>query len=144
MRKFTSKLAPIIKEYLEFRSTLGYANHHEYFLSIFDAYYSEYHPELKTLTKESVRGWLNYEISCGRVLVHGFICSVRQLAQYMGNGAYVLPTTVIPKKPKSIPYMLTDDELSRLFAAIDNIKGQTDRFIKSMEHKVYGYVSYVQ
>jgi len=51
MRKFKSKLAPIIGEYLEFRRTLGYSNNQEYFLAMFDAYYCEYHPDLETMTK---------------------------------------------------------------------------------------------
>lgn len=132
MKTFTSRLAPIIKEYLEFRTTLGYTNTHEYYLAMFDAYCSEYHPELETLTKESVRGWLNYEALRGRSVVAGFFGSIRALALYMGNGAYIMPTTTMPKKPTLIPYMMTDDELLRLFVAVDNIKGQTDRLLKTM------------
>jgi integrase len=138
VREFASKLAPAIKEYLEFRKTLGYATErHESYLAMLDAYYNTHHPELGTLTKESVRGWLNYEASRGRGFADGYFSSVRRLAQYMGNGAYIVPTTAKPKKPKYIPYMLTDDELSRLFAVIDNIKGQTDRFIKLMAPTIF-------
>jgi integrase len=132
MRNFSSKLAPIIKEYLNFRNTLGYSGRHEKYLSSFDAYCHEYHPDLETLTKESVRGWVSYEASRGRSGMYNKIGAVRMLALYMGNGAYVLPTTAVSKKPKSMPYILTDDELSRLFAAADNIKGATNDSIKTM------------
>lgn len=50
----------------------------------------------------------------------------------MGNGAYILPTKAVPKQPICTPYILTDDELSRLFAASDNIKGRTSKIIKLM------------
>jgi len=66
MKDLTSKLAPVIKEYLEFRKTLGYSNRPEKHLAMFDAYCREYHPDLETLTKESVRGWISYETSRGR------------------------------------------------------------------------------
>jgi integrase len=133
MSSFKSKLAPIIKEFLEYRKSLGYSGYrHEKPLAMLDDYYSMYHCELKTLTKESVRGWVRYEISRGDMGMYNKISAVRMLAQYMGNGAYVLPTTAIPKRPVSMPYILTDDELSRLFAAADNMKGNTDNSVKLM------------
>ena len=123
MRKFTSKLAPIIKEYLEYRKTLGYSlSGDEGFLSRFDNYCAEHHPDLKSLTKESVRGWINYEISHGRTGTDKKVVPLRKLAKYMGNGAYILPPKVAPKPPRCIPYILSDDELFRLFTAADNIK----------------------
>ena len=132
MRNFASKLAPIIKEYLEFRKTLGYSDRQDNHLEMFDAYCREYHPNLETLTKESVHGWVSYETSRGRGGMYNKIGSVRMLALYMGNGAYVLPTTAVSKKPKSTPYILTDDELSRLFAAADKIKDWTYGSLKTM------------
>ena len=54
------------------------------------------------------------------------------LAQYMGNGAYILPTKVVAGRPKCIPYILTDDELSRLFYAADHIGHNTNRSVKLM------------
>lgn len=123
MKQFISKLAPIIKEYLEHRNVLGYSNIHEKFLARFDAYCHEYHSDLETLTKESVRGWVNHEISQGRGRMHSRVASVRNLARYMGNGAYILPETTAVKAPKnSMPYIMTDDELSRFFVAVDNMK----------------------
>jgi len=132
MKNFASKLAPVIQEYLEFRNTLGRCGRHEEYLTAFDVYYCEHHPELATLTKESVRGWVSYETLRGRGGMYNKISAIRMLALYMGNGAYVLPTTAVSKKPKSVPYILTDDELFRLFSAADNVKGRTDGLLKSM------------
>lgn len=130
MSNFKSRLAPIIKEYIEFRQTLGYSNSQDYYLAQFDAYCHEHHPDLTALTKESVRGWVHYETSRGRTGMLAKVSSVRMLALYMGNGAYVLPTSAVSKQPKCTPYILTDDELSRLFAAVDDIKGNTAQSLK--------------
>jgi len=55
------------------------------------------------------------------------------LALYIGNGAYILPTSAVSKQPICTPYILTDDELSRVFAAADNIKMRsTSRMLKAM------------
>lgn len=130
MKNFTSKLAPVIKEYLEFRNTLGYSKCHEYYLERFDNYCREYHPGLEALTKESVRGWISYETTRRRGGMDKQVSAVRMLAQYMGNGAYILPATAASKRRKSTPYILTDDELLRLFTSADNIKNSTDKSLK--------------
>jgi integrase len=132
MRSFKSKLAPVIEEYLEHRKILGYSSRHEKHLAMLDNYCSIHHPDLELLTKESVRGWVSYEISHGVVGMYKKISAVRMLAQYMGKDAYVLPTKAVPKPPKSVTYILTDDELSRLFSAGDNMKGNTDSSVKQM------------
>jgi len=132
MRNFKSKFAPVIKEYLEHRKTLGYSDNHEKTLSKFDNYCNEYHSDLEILTKNLVSGWVNYEISRGYSGLYGEISAVRMFAQYMGNGSYVLPITAVPKRPVSVPYIMTDDELARLFIAANNIKGNTDSTIKRM------------
>ena len=135
MNKFISKLAPIIKEYLEFRNTLGYSSTHEYYLAKFDFYCFENHPDLETLTRESVRGWISHEISHGRSDLCNKVTPLRKLAKYIGNGAYILPDKAVSKPPRYVPYILSDDELSRLFAAVDNIKsGQYYRNFTNLKH----------
>lgn len=80
MRNFTSKLAPVIKEYLELRKTLGYSNRQEVHLSMLDDYYCIHYPNLDTMTKESVRGWLSYETSRGRTGMYNKIGTIRMFA----------------------------------------------------------------
>lgn len=133
MRTFKSRLAPVIKEYLEFRKTLGYSGRQENDLALFDAYCLEYYPDIETLTKESVRGWVNYEITRGCGSMYKGVSAVRMLAQYMGNGAYILPAKATPIQPqRKMPYILTDDELTRLFAAADSIEKGPGVSIKRM------------
>jgi len=123
MKTFKSKLSAIIEEYLAFRKTLGYSAQHEIYLSMFDAYCCEHHPTVETLTKESVHGWVRYEITRGNIGMHKKVCAIRMLAKYIGNGAYVLPTKAVPRPPSTFaPYILTDDELTRLFNAADNMQ----------------------
>jgi integrase len=122
VREFTSRLAPKIKEYLEFRKMLGYySSGHEDVLEKFDSYCHEHYPESETLTKDSVRGWIGYEISQGRRRIYKKATPLRMLARYMGEGAYILPDKATPHSPRYTPYILNDDELSRLFVAADSI-----------------------
>jgi len=105
---------------------LGVNGNHEKYLGLFDLYCAEHHPGLNTLTKESVRGWISYETARGCSGMYNKVGSLRMLAHYMGNGAYILPIKAVPPKPHCTPYILTDDELSRLFTAADNIKNTTN------------------
>ena len=130
MRNFTSKLAPVIIEYLEHRSALGYSDFQERSLEMFDAYCREYHPDSETITKDIVREWIDTETSRGFKGMYNRVPAVRLLAQYMGNGAYILPPKSLPPPKPCRPYILSDDELSRLFAAADNINGNFDDSVK--------------
>jgi integrase len=132
VKNFASKFAPIIKEYLEHRKMLGYSDLHERYLLPFDRYCQEFYPNLETLTKELVRNWVSYEISRGRGGMYNTIKSIRTLALYMGNGAYVLPYKAVPKQPKCVPYILSDEELSRFFMAADNFEGRVDHLTNQM------------
>lgn len=62
MNEFKSGFAPLIKEYLEFRKSMGFSNDHEKHLKRFDAYCAEHFPDDTALTKENVRGWYADEI----------------------------------------------------------------------------------
>lgn len=132
MRDYASNLAPAIKEFIEYLDTLGYSDCHAKQLAMLDSYCLEHHPNIEVLTKEAVHGWLRYETLRGHGCMLAKATSARKLALYMGKGAYILPHKIVPKSPRYIPYILTDEELSRLFISADNIKGNIDDFIKLM------------
>jgi len=132
MKKLVSNLAPIIKEYLENRRMLGYSDVQEKHLQMFDEYMHNHQSELQTITKEAVHKWISYEISRGYGGMYDRVSSVRMLALYMGNGAYIIPNKAVEKRPECTPYILTDDELSRLFYQADNLGHNTNRFVKLM------------
>jgi integrase/recombinase XerD len=132
MKNFASNLAPIIIEYLENRKMLGYSDTQEKHLEMFDKYIHTYHAQLETITKEAVHKWISYEVSRGYGGMYDRVSAVRMLALYMGNGAYILPTKAVPKRPQCVPYILTDNELSRLFYQADNIGHNTNHSVKLM------------
>jgi integrase len=131
MKNFVSKLAPIMKEYLKHRKMLGYTDCHENPLAMFDAYCCEHYPEVETPTRETVRNWFDYETKRGYKM-YGRVGAIRCFAQYVGNGAYVLPTKAYSRLPRYVPYIFTDDELTSFFAAADSINNNFQRTIKKM------------
>jgi len=131
MKELRSNFAPIIREYLEMRKTLGYSNTHEEALVKLDAYVYDHHPNLATLNKETVRSWFTYETLRGYDMEKRVV-PIRLFAQYIGKGAYVLPSNTIPRKSRPIPYILTDKELTCLFVAADDIKGHFNKTLKLM------------
>jgi integrase len=125
--KNQSKLTQSIAEYLDFRKAMGFSDNQKKTLDRFAAYCEEHFPNADTLTNESVRGWISDETKHGRTGMYNKISSLRLFAKHLGNGAYVVPTTVVSKKPVCTPYILTDDELSRLFTAADNLESGIEK-----------------
>jgi integrase len=133
MRSYTGKLAPLFKEYLNFREAMGFSDCHAHMLHKFDEYCREHHPDVETQTKEVVRGWVSHEIAKGSTVMHRNAASVRSLAKYLGNDAYFLPSKCVPQKPPAKPpYIFTDEELSKLFHAADNLGGGREPFFKQV------------
>lgn len=89
-----------------------------------DRFCAKRFPFSAVLTREMVLTWM--EDSSGS---HGSECTVRgsvirKFAMYMngiGGAAYVLPEKMYGHTNAFVPYIFTDDELIRLFAAIDRI-----------------------
>ena len=130
MREFSSRLAPQIKSYIEFRAAMGRSDNHAQNLQYFDHFCCENYPKLEMLTKEVVRGWIAGEMTKGRGGLNNKASAIRMFAKYLGNGSYVLPTNTIPKRKKYVPYILTDDELAAFFRAVDNVNGVRDHFLR--------------
>ena len=131
MKEFSSKFAPLIVEYLEFRMAMGITTvTHENNLAYFDRFCAEYYPLLESLSKEAVRGWISYERSQEHRGLLNKVSDIRMFAKYLGNGSYMLPAGIVPKNPPFVPYILTDEELTAFFRAVDNLKYEYDPFIQ--------------
>ena len=128
MKDYTSKLAPLIKDYLEFRAAIGRSTDHAHHLLLFDKFCCVMYPELDHINKEVVRGWISDEIAKGRGSLENKAAAIRMLAKYVGNGSYILQTNAIPKKQQYTPYILTDEELAAFFHVVDNPCGNRDIF----------------
>lgn len=131
MKCFSSRLAPAIEEYLEFRKAMGRSACHEGHLELFDRFCCEQHPMLEILSKEAVLGWIAHESEKEHNALSYKASAIRQLAKYMGSGAYTLPSDFAPKKKGFTPYIFTDKELVAFFRAADSLprKGGRDAFL---------------
>lgn len=130
MSRYASKFASKIDEYLLFRKSLGFSDHHAKVLKQFDAYCVQFQPNATDLTKELVRGWFDYELRISDRNLSGRGTAIRSFAKYIGGQSYVLPMDYAPKKEKLFtPYILDDSELYTFFDAVDNFHSSRDPFI---------------
>ena len=85
----------------------------------FDLYCSQFGKTTDILTKDIVCGWISYEIASDRHCMENKVAAIRAFARHIGDNSHILPADRIPKTPNFIPYILSDEELVRLFSAID-------------------------
>lgn len=130
MKEYSSSFAPLIRDYLEFRTAMGRSEDHAVQLHFFDRYCRENHLESNYLNREVVRGWISDEVAKGRRGLENKASAIRLFAKYLGGGAYVLPRNAIPKKQDFTPYIFTDDELAAFFRAAEATKSRHDPFLR--------------
>lgn len=129
MKQYTSKFAPALESYMQFRTATGFSDHHAKVLHRFDSYCTKFHPMATELTRDVVRGWYEYEVACGFKQLGKKASTIRLFARYLGGDSYILPLDCVPKQPQYVPYILTDEELKRLFNAIDSYTLKEDPFL---------------
>lgn len=125
MKQFMSLLSHDIEQFLDLKESLGYSRKtYSYHLSKIDQYALGKYPELAIMEERLVLGWSlkreNESKNNRRIRLH----VIREFGKYqrgIGKNAYVLPTDFIDRQQQFIPYLFTDDELNRLFHAIDSI-----------------------
>ncbi len=127
---YTSCFSEYIQGMLAARNVLGYAKEpYTGALHSFDQYCLAFHPDCKEFTEHLAMSWVLGDNGDTKG-VQGRARAIFLLAQYMnlsGREAYVLPERYFGNpKPKEV-YMFTDDELSRLFSAIDALP-ESNRF----------------
>ncbi len=125
MRKITSKLVPDIIDFLELREALGYSrNSYEYQLSKIDEYVAKEFPSLAVMTEDIVLGWSSRRCNESQNTRRIRLNVIRAFGKYqkgIGKHAFVLPAEAIDKEKPFFPYLFTDEELSRLFLAVDSL-----------------------
>ncbi len=125
MIECSSLLGPYIQGFLSYREALFHKNSaYEPIMKSLDRFCVKCFPCSAVLTQEMVLTWM--EDSSGahssEHTVRGSV--IRKFAMYMngiGGAAYVLPEKMYGHTSAFVPYIFTDDELIRLFAAIDRI-----------------------
>jgi integrase/recombinase XerD len=128
IKQFSSSFKDKMWAYCGWRKSLGFSDDHEKHLLRFDAYCSEFHPYIRTLTSSLVTGWIQYEIKSNRHCIANKCAAIRSFAKYLGGDAYVLKEKYICYKRNLNPYIFTDEELTRLFAAADVLEKRGDPF----------------
>lgn len=129
MSDFISGFSTKIQEYLAFRNALGFSDDHKKHLLRFDMYCSKFGKTGNILTKDIVCGWINYEIASGRHCLENKASAIRLFAQYIGDDSYIFPTDHLPKVSNFIPNILSDEDLIKLFSAIDSAQTKGDPFL---------------
>ncbi len=122
MNHFRSHFATDILAMLQYRSALGYNNYaYETILFQFDHYCMTNYPEEIQLTQELVLSWLAQE----KTNINMKATAIRTFGKYrkaIEKSTYILYKKYGGKQAKSQPYLFTDEEMTRLFFAIDHIK----------------------
>lgn len=128
IRLFSSNFKEKMWAYCDWRKSLGFSNDHEKHLLKFDAYCSEFHPYVSSLTSSLVTGWIKYEIISNRRCIENKCSAIRSFARYLGSDAYILKENYIHYKRNFNPYIFTNGELARLFTAADVVEKRRDPF----------------
>lgn len=115
-----------LRSHVDLKQALGYKYETEAaHLKRFDRYLVENYPLATSLTKEIVLNWCrkkSYEAQanqCARASI------LRQFAKHLdsiGIEAYILPKGYYPSEPPYVPYIYTQDQLSRIFAKTDQCR----------------------
>ena len=123
---FSSRFAPDMYGMLAYKEALGYktASYSARLLCL-DRFCSDKFTDSEQLTQEIAFAWCMAGRKEGMAADRMHL--VRDFGKYLtaiGKNAYVLPTTLIPKRKPDLPYILTDYELKSFFAAADNYPHQ--------------------
>jgi integrase/recombinase XerD len=115
-----------IQNHIQLKKAIGYKYDTEAIqLKRFDEFTIEKYPDATHLTKEMVLDWCSkksYEAQanqCSRVSI------IRQFAHYLdsiGINAYSIPKNYYPREKQYVPYIYSNDELSKFFAETDKCK----------------------
>ena len=127
MREFTSKLAPLMHEYVRFQQASKHWNESSYAvnLSLFDKYCKANFPSTEQLSQEMVDGWCARRDSENNNSCRSRIYVVVSFVRYLQKRCLTdVKVPVIPRKEPHtyIPHAFTPEELTRFFNACDSIR----------------------
>ena len=120
---YTSAFAPHIIGLIEQKRALGYKYVSDAaMLRRFDAFCLERHPNETILTHEVMMDWGLKRSGEKPATLQGRLTPVRELSKYivrLGLEAYIMPKGLMPRVPRYIPHIFTNDELIRIFEQTD-------------------------
>ena len=115
-----------LEKYLQFRTGLGYTDFYnvKHRLELFTDFCIKNYGEEEYLTKEMIDSWfasIQFKKSKTQVNTVGFMRGFTRFLNSMGIPAYIPDKDYSIRSPKFIPLIYTDDELAKLFEAIDSL-----------------------
>lgn len=120
---YSSAFAPFIEGLIVQKRAMGYKYMTEVgLLRRFDAFCLERFPDETSLTRDVVFEWATRRPGEHPATLQGRVSPVKELARYMARmeiDAYILPRRMMPKVPRYMPYIYSDDELRRIFEQTD-------------------------
>lgn len=121
--EYSSVFASYIVGLIEQKRALGYKYGSEPdILRRFDTFCVERHPDETTLSREVMLDWATKRPGEHPGTLQGRITPVKELAKYMvrlGHEAFILPKGMMPRIPRYMPHIYSNDELKRIFAQTD-------------------------
>ena len=121
--EYTSAFAPYIIGLIDQKRALGYKYDSEAaLLRRFDAFCLERHPDETVLNREVMMDWAAKRPTEKPATLQCRCTPVRELSKFivrLGLEAYIMPKGLMPRVPRYIPYIYTNDELIRIFEQTD-------------------------
>jgi integrase len=121
--EYTSVFAPHITGLIEQKRALGYKyNSEAALLRRFDAFCLERHPNETVLNREVMMDWAVKRIGEKPSTLQGRLTPVRELSKYivrLGLEAHIMPKGLMPRVPRYIPHIYTNEELIKIFEQTD-------------------------
>ena len=122
--QYNSKFAGDIKEFLKFRSDLGYSEaSYDHKLLQFDKYCCIEYPNESVLTEQIVKNFCRLrenESKNGLATRANAIREFGKFQKFLGKDAYIIPKGLYKFGDPPPPYIYTDEELILFFRAADH------------------------
>jgi integrase len=120
---YSSTFATYIIGLIEQKRSLGYKyDGQPAILKRFDEFCRERHPNETVLNREIMMDWAAKRPGEHPGTLQGRLTCVRELAKYMarlGLEVYIMPKGLLPRVPRFMPYIYSNDELRRIFEQAD-------------------------
>jgi integrase len=120
---YTSAFSTDITGLIEQKQALGYKYETEGgVLKRFDEFCRTHYPDIKSLNKDMVLQWCKPGPGEHPATLQVRVTPVRELARYMirnGYPAFIPPKGIMPKSPRYLPYIYSDEQIRRIFSQID-------------------------
>jgi len=120
---YTSAFAPHIVGMIEQKRALGYKYDSEAaILRRFDAFCCDRHPNETSLSQAIMADWAEKRGNEKPATLQGRLSAVRELSKYIarqGIESYIMPKGLMPRVPRYIPHIYTNEELVRIFDQTD-------------------------